>query len=236
MPAEFLMEELSDVDSLEECLEGKIRHGPQGRKYLCSLLVFGSVLKRGGDEALYSVPSSSLDQQQGCTAQYGEEKGPIELDALSSVSMSSSSFDLNQNEAVDDGADVAVFRGPTMKRPCMPVWLVPAQTLMTGLPNWDVSRGCVRDYWHPKSTPVSFLRPGNRYVHASTATLPRHATAKIWCPNWEAAYAPKVTRPYGSVKNLPKIDELSEFIENSYEIQFPREQNIPKSFLTFRYE
>ncbi|KAJ7501453.1 hypothetical protein B0H11DRAFT_1907907 [Mycena galericulata] len=32
------------------------------------------------------------------------------------------------------------------RAPCTVVWLVTAQTLMTGFPNWDVMRGCVRDY------------------------------------------------------------------------------------------
>ncbi|KAJ7457911.1 hypothetical protein B0H11DRAFT_2199513 [Mycena galericulata] len=32
------------------------------------------------------------------------------------------------------------------RAPCTIVWLVTAQTLMTGFPNWDVMRGCVRDY------------------------------------------------------------------------------------------
>jgi hypothetical protein len=37
-------------------------------------------------------------------------------------------------------------QGPILRAPSLLMWLVTAQTLMIGLPNWDVRRVCVRDH------------------------------------------------------------------------------------------
>ena len=45
-----------------------------------------------------------------------------------------------------ESAQTRPQKSENSRAPCTVIWLVRAQTLMTGFPNWDVMRGCVRDY------------------------------------------------------------------------------------------